>query len=144
VVASATRYQEILGALYGALEGRGTELYRWDPSDAWERARIPLEWSGHLQCWFQISGEVDFNRASYEHAADFIFGCRWHPDDDSQSQARLCAAAVDAVEALLTADLPHECRVQVVDGWRVDPSDLHAGWVTVILSFQLHVPTDKR
>lgn len=143
---TAQAYRELLEALYGALEGRSPTLYQWDPSDSWARCRVPLDWSGHLQCWFWVSGDASFRKNSIEHDCDLIFCVRWLIDDETNAQAILMAAALDAVQALLHADLPHGARIVTVDGWTVEPgASTHQdpGWLPIRLSFRLHFPIPR-
>ena len=139
MVKAAAYFMTLFEALYAGLESRDTTWYRWADSDAWTRSRTPLDWTRHLEFWIDFGSEVKPTRPSYIHAARLIFAARYTADDDCVAQARLHAAIRDAIEYLLTADLPEAARVMEVTSAFLEGGAAQ-GLVTATLGFSLYLP----
>jgi len=99
MVRGAAYYAGILESLYTALSALDTTDYRWGECDRWSQSPTP-ELTDHLQCWISLGTVSVFGRSKIEHESSIAWTCRYVPDDDSLSQARLHASLRDVMELL--------------------------------------------
>jgi hypothetical protein len=137
-IARDTYMVRVLDALYGAVLGLDVQGYRWVDSDGWSRARVPLEWTAHLEAWVDLGTSGSLTRTHWVHQCALVYGCRYVADDDGLSQARVHASIRAATLALLRTPIV-DGRVTATGTWELTQDD--PGWVTVAIPFTLHLPT---
>ena len=72
-----TDYQAILASLYGVLESLDATAYRHGASDGWTQARVPLQWTAHLQAYIDLGSTVTLTAPAWEYGANLAFACRY-------------------------------------------------------------------
>ena len=134
----AADFDALLQSLYTALGNLPTGGYQWDPSDRWTQALYPGGQTRHLETWIDLGGAVSWDRAVVRHEAALVVAMRYHPDDDSISQARIHAAARCAMDMLQGWSMTDGTRALPTG---VQPLELAtAEWVRVTVTFTLTYP----
>ena len=136
MVAPAIEQQLWLDSICDTIEALDTAAYQWDTSDHWHRAIYAEPESGptsHLEFLVTFGGISEWNKARIIQPGQLRFACRYTPDDDNLSQARIQAAMLAACYALQQWRT-HRCRAQPT---AADLEGLSSEWVAVVVHFAL-------
>ena len=140
MVAGSEYYRSLLESLHAQIQAIDTSDFQGATSDRFTQARFLVPTDGgltHLETWIDLGGIELVERSREVHRARLEFICRFLPDDDSRSQARLHAAARAVRDALIRWSHPSGAR-SIPTAMEID--GLTPEWVSVRILFTLHVP----
>ena len=136
-LASSGYWAQKLDGIYAQILGMDPSGYGYDESDTWTRARLPGEWTRHLEAWVGLATTAELSPPSWVVSGLVTAGTRYIANDDSHSQSITLAAAFDLAEGLLSW-CDHNSRIRRVGPIEVDPTG-DGAWLTVLVPFELHI-----
>ena len=133
-IGSAVYFETIVNELYDQIEGLDPSGYAYDESDAWTRARVPMQWTAHLQTWVWLGQAVGNTPADWRYSGIVFTGLRYVPESDAHSQGVIFAAQRDLAVALQR----FRCRLgRVISVGECDITPDSGAWFTLSQPFTL-------
>ncbi len=133
-IGSAVYFETIVNELYDQIEGLDPSGYAYDESDAWTRARVPMQWTAHLQTWVWLGQAVGNTPADWRYSGIVFTGVRYVPESDAHRQGVIFAAQRDLAIALQR----FRCRLgRVISVGECDITPDLGAWFTLSQPFTL-------
>lgn len=138
-----TYFVQLLEDIADGIENTGTEGYQFAESDRWSRTRLPGQWTAHLQFWVGFADVLSVDSESLRQRCVFYAALRYVVDDDSVSQARMQAAARDAMEYLLAYRGPDGERSYNIEGITFQPTEKASTYIEAVIPFDMILPRKR-
>jgi hypothetical protein len=128
----------VLESMYSGLAALDTSDYRWSSEERWTQARYLGETGGstaHLEALVELGDATYPERSRVDFDSTLVVSIRLRPDDTSESQARLHAAAAAAAAWLEGWHYADATARALVRGYRVE--SVSSEWCRLRVSFTL-------